>query len=149
MYVCVCACIFVYVCVFAYVCRRGSMHAHFIEHKLGTCVWGWEVRSCIWMDIWGHDLYTHSLLSSINMTGLDTTEIVLLPQTDPLPARTTEFTPPSISERGNGSSETTYLPGDHSSQVSQETWITLVLLWQVDTQMSQWYWWLTCLSKSL
>lgn len=149
MYVCMCTCIFVYVCVFAYVCRRGSMHAHFIEHKLGTCVWGWEVRSCIWMDIWGHDLYIHSLLSSINMTGLDTTEIVLLPQTDPIPARTTEFTPPSISERGNGSSETTYLPGDHSSQVSQETWMTLVLLGQVDTQMSQWYWWLTCLSKSL
>lgn len=67
------------------------------------------------MDIWGHDLYTHSLLSSINMTGLDTTEIVLLPQTDPLPARTTEFTPPSISERGNGSSETTYLPGFSST----------------------------------
>ncbi|XP_029394994.1 receptor-type tyrosine-protein phosphatase C isoform X1 [Mus pahari] len=44
--------------------------------------------------------------------GLSTTEKALpLPQTDPLPARTTESTPPSISERGNGSSETTYHPG--------------------------------------
>ncbi|XP_076797392.1 receptor-type tyrosine-protein phosphatase C isoform X2 [Arvicanthis niloticus] len=44
--------------------------------------------------------------------GLNTTEKSLhLPQSDPLPARTTEFTPPSISERGNGSSETTFHPG--------------------------------------
>ncbi|XP_006529324.1 receptor-type tyrosine-protein phosphatase C isoform X3 [Mus musculus] len=43
---------------------------------------------------------------------LSTTEnALLLPQSDPLPARTTESTPPSISERGNGSSETTYHPG--------------------------------------
>ncbi|XP_028629609.1 receptor-type tyrosine-protein phosphatase C isoform X2 [Grammomys surdaster] len=45
-------------------------------------------------------------------TGLSTTEKSLpLLQSDPLPARTTDFTPPSISERGNGSSETTYHPG--------------------------------------
>ncbi|XP_052055919.1 receptor-type tyrosine-protein phosphatase C isoform X2 [Apodemus sylvaticus] len=44
--------------------------------------------------------------------GLNTTEKALpLPQSDPLPARTTKSTPPSISERGNGSSETTYHPG--------------------------------------
>uniref|UniRef100_A0A8C6ID95 protein-tyrosine-phosphatase n=1 Tax=Mus spicilegus TaxID=10103 RepID=A0A8C6ID95_MUSSI len=43
---------------------------------------------------------------------INTTEnALLLPQSDPLPARTTESTPPSISERGNGSSETTYHPG--------------------------------------
>lgn len=152
MYVFMCACIFVYVCVSAYMYRYGSMHAHFIEHKLGTCVWGWEVRSCIWMDIWGHGLYIHSFLSSINMTGLNTTEMaLLLPQTDPLPARITEFTPPSISERGNGSSETTYLPGDHSSQVSPDTWIMLVSYYDRVTHQCpypKWYWGLTCLSKS-
>ncbi|CAO2637083.1 Receptor-type tyrosine-protein phosphatase C [Lemmus lemmus] len=39
----------------------------------------------------------------------------------PLPAHTTELTPSSISERENVSSETTYFPGDHSTQVSPET----------------------------
>lgn len=67
-----------------------------------------------------HDLYIPSLLSSINITGLNTTEKALpLPQSDPLPARTTESIPPSISERGNGSSETTYHPGDPQARSSQ------------------------------
>lgn len=62
-----------------------------------------------------------------NITGLNTTEKALpLPQSDPLPAHTTEFTPASISERETDSSENTYLSGDHSSQVSPETWIMLV-----------------------
>ncbi|XP_051004271.1 receptor-type tyrosine-protein phosphatase C [Acomys russatus] len=68
------------------------------------------------MDILGHDLYISSLPSPINITGLNTTEKAFsLPQSDPLPARTTEVTPASISEREIDSSETTLLPGFSST----------------------------------
>lgn len=83
------------------------------------------------MGILGPDLHVCSLSSPINITGPDTTEKAPpLSQSDPLPARTTEFTPSSISERENDSSENIYLSGDHSTQVSPETWIRLVFLLQ-------------------
>lgn len=81
------------------------------------------------MGILGHDSHVCSLSSPINVAGSNTTEKTFpLTHSSPLPAHTTDLTPSSISERENGSSETTYFPGDHSTQVSPETWDNVDIL---------------------
>lgn len=141
MYVCVsmCACMPVCMCVYIFVCVCGGC-------KPDLCVWSWDiicmyyiyVSTCIWVGILGHDSHVCSLSSPINVAGPNPSEKTLpLTHSSPLPAHTTDLTPSSISERENGSSETTYFPGDHSTQVSPETWIMLIfLLRKVVTQIS-------------
>ncbi|XP_055480646.1 receptor-type tyrosine-protein phosphatase C isoform X2 [Psammomys obesus] len=54
--------------------------------------------------------------TTISNTGLSTTEKAApLPQSGPLPAHSTAFSLPSISERGNDSSEATRIPGFSST----------------------------------
>ncbi|ERE74310.1 receptor-type tyrosine-protein phosphatase C-like protein [Cricetulus griseus] len=62
------------------------------------------------------EVFVTGQIDASSTDGLNTTEKALpLPQSDPLPAHTTEFTPASISERETDSSENTYLSGFSST----------------------------------
>lgn len=63
------------------------------------------------------------LPSPMNTIGLKLTEEPsALTSGDPLPARTTAFSFPSISERENNSSETTPLPPNPDSTPTERSW---------------------------
>lgn len=68
-------------------------------------------------------LFVFFLPSPMNTVGLKLTEEPsALTSGDPLPARTTAFSLPTISERENNSSETTPLPSNPDSPPTERSW---------------------------